>query len=56
MLFGSRVEGFGNVDELMTKIAAGIPGLYFIVSQKTHTIRGSIGTSTKQRFLDAPDT
>ena len=50
------VEGFGNAYELMTKIAAGIPGLYFIVSQKTHTIRGSIGTSTKQRFLDAPDT
>ena len=54
MLFGSRVEGFGNADELMTKIAEGIPGLYFIVSQNTHTIRGSIGTSTKQRFLDTP--
>jgi hypothetical protein len=28
------VEGFGNAYELMTKIAEGIPGCYFIVSQK----------------------
>jgi hypothetical protein len=50
------VEGFGNAYELMTKIAAGIPGSYFIVSQKTRSIRGSIDTSTKQCFPDAPDT
>ena len=49
------VEGFGNAYELMTKIAEGIPGSYFIVTQKTHTLRGSIDTSTKQ-LLNAPDT
>ena len=48
------VEGFGNAYELMTKIAEGIPGCYFIVSQKTHTIRGSIDTSTKQPLSRCP--
>jgi hypothetical protein len=27
-----------------------------VEAEQKHTIRGSIGTSTKQRFLDAPDT
>src|SRR5215469_1654648 len=51
MLFGSRVEGFGNADELMTKIAAGIPGLYFIVSQKTHTIPETTSPPAKINYL-----
>lgn len=50
------VEGFGNAYELMTKIAARVPGPYFIVSQKTRIIRGSIDTSTKVRFIDAHET
>ena len=50
------VEGFGNAYELMPKVAEGIPGSYFIVSQNTRTIRASIDTSTKLLFLDASDT
>jgi hypothetical protein len=42
------VKGFGNAYELMAKVAAKIPGPYFIISQKTHTIRGSINTSKPQ--------
>ena len=42
------VEGLGNAYELMTKVAAEAPGPYFIVSRKTHTIRGSINTSKPQ--------
>jgi hypothetical protein len=39
------IEGFGNAYELMTKIAAQDPGPYFIVSEDTRIVRGSINTS-----------
>jgi len=39
------VQGFGNAYELMTKLAAEIPGPYFIISQRTGHLRGSIDTS-----------
>jgi hypothetical protein len=40
------VEGFGNTYELMTKLAAKDPGLYFIISQDTHITRGSMNTAS----------
>jgi hypothetical protein len=40
------VEGLGNAYELMTKLAERSPGSYFILDPRTHTVRGSICTST----------
>jgi hypothetical protein len=45
---GVRIEairGVGNAYELMTKVAAQIPGSYFILSTKTNAVCGSIDTS-----------
>jgi len=42
------VEGLGNAYELMTKIAAETPGLYFIFCSRTGTVCGSINTSTRE--------
>ena len=39
------VEGLGNAYELMTKLAARVPGRYFILDRRTHMVRGSIDTS-----------
>lgn len=42
------VEGLGNAYELMTKIAAETPGPYFIFCSRTHTLCGSINTSSRE--------
>ena len=40
------VYGLGNAYELMTKIAMKTPGRYFIACARTHTVQGTIDTST----------
>jgi len=40
------VEGLGNAYEVMTKRAAEISGRYLLICSRTHTVRGSIDTST----------
>jgi hypothetical protein len=39
------VEGLRNAYELMTQLAEGSPGIYFILDRRTHIIRRSIDTS-----------